>query len=397
MRNFYHVETGIPPSIYLHLAQLRASPLFPNLRRLQCPSLSSDAPHLFLFLTPSLEQIEFLSTSPGGDKIASFLSAARGEIPGLKHLILRGQVLDLTFGIVPHFANLRSLELVVSGSLPQETYLMQVGALERLETLALHLPSEVVHTLDFPDKEGGFVSLKDLRIQGSFNATAKFIRGMRPAHLEIITLMFTRAAGSRASEESKTQHRDLVRECLRIVCTRASLSLREITIVDEGTPRLDLSGVDLRPLLELRNLEKLRIGCWRQLVCSEGFVRELGAAWAGTLSSLELPLDLGALTFPDLHFLAETCPHLKHLQSVIYVDDFSPALPVDCEHDHGLETLSVGSGNITNTPLMIRHLLHCFPRLKDVHVHPGLYPDQWQQIRSCVQMCRVMKLDDMLQ
>jgi len=134
-------EVTLSPSVFLCLAQLQnpLKPLFPNLRRLRIINAHYSLDYLRLFLSPSLDTIEFIGLGEScRATLLSFLSAAVVEVPNLSTLILgpgrlSRDVVDACLG----FSRLKRLELADVIFEADYQLLKDVGRLEHLETFII--------------------------------------------------------------------------------------------------------------------------------------------------------------------------------------------------------------------------------------------------------------------
>ncbi|KAF8801972.1 hypothetical protein BYT27DRAFT_7261408 [Phlegmacium glaucopus] len=99
------------PSIYIRIAQLQSSALFPSLRHLCCQLEAGSTSHIFLFLSPSLESLE-LTNIAGSENtfVRPFLDTLSSAM--LKWIVLRNGWLSCgTLKYIARFKQLQSLEL----------------------------------------------------------------------------------------------------------------------------------------------------------------------------------------------------------------------------------------------------------------------------------------------
>lgn len=397
-------EKVIPNYTYDRLNQLRTSPLLPSLRIFRCASIPTSSPPILLFLSPSLQLVEFSGIS-GDDAllVRVFLSALVIEAPKLKHIILQGQLSEHALRFVPDFRFLRSVELLQSDQ-PQSILSLEcIRSLPHLKNLTAVLRGAT------PRNGTGFRQLKNLHLTGNPEVLSSIIEGVAASQVESVSLALSSSAirlsgggGGGKKDRGYSKHhggrppltrRHLLTECLALICARWSNSICSVAI--EHVPDSDCDDAvcldDLAPLLGLPNLQTLQLRNMR-LSFSASEIERVAQAWT-KLTLLRLPF-FTTLSILDIRCLVLNCPHLTYFETSLKTR--VPALPSigsQPRSNHGLETLSVGGiESIMDASLVARHLDRVFPHLKSMEVH-GDYSDQWRGIWRLVQMCQAVRLE----
>jgi hypothetical protein len=173
-------DFNVHPSTYIRIAHLQSSSvtLFPCLRRIYC-DLSENSSHIFLFLSPLLDSLEFYNIESFENTIVGPLLATLSSSPQmLSRIVLHdGRIsVDILKKSIIHFKQLRSLEISSVAVFVSDFSLWEVlGTLPCLKDLTLEVidpASHPAHALENSNRQSGgpeyFDTLETLSVTGSF-------------------------------------------------------------------------------------------------------------------------------------------------------------------------------------------------------------------------------------
>ncbi|TFK22435.1 hypothetical protein FA15DRAFT_671560 [Coprinopsis marcescibilis] len=436
--------------VYFRIAQLRSTPLLPSLRHLHCPWISQSdflISGVFLFLSPSLQSLEFCKITSIEDKlIGTFLHTLHADGADLESIVLRGENLtDGMLDLVLPFSNLRTLEIDGMGPAIELAWLQELGRKPKLEELALDFTNSNIEPLT---EDIGFPNLKSLMITASIPFTRAFLPHITSTSLETLVAVSSQDTASQRTGFI-TDSVDRWGSCLQSFGLVHIIHGENLTISDE----LDLLTA-IAPLLPLRNLREFRLEGYILNLTDENVV-QLAMAWP-RITKLLLPYVSGDRTRPTLNSLVnlrDLCPQLKHVRIPIDITDippfvlpkpplspplFSPspssmevdlnptissssghtaqrsiaAIPTPTvplksnsplDRQHGLQRLTMATeddqehedrfADARNLVQFARHVDHLFPRIQDItglHHHDE---ERWAQLHEVVQAFQAVRAE----
>ncbi|KAF8994410.1 hypothetical protein BDQ17DRAFT_1366989 [Cyathus striatus] len=314
--------------VYFRVAQLRNSPLLPELQYLLCPSLSQSdilIPAICLFLSPSLQSIQFGEITSIEDKLGA----------ELENVILKGERDALSkdsLSFLTRFRHLKKLELCGMGRSLYPELLQGLGTLAYLEQLDIDFRHCPLKSLD---EEIGMSSLKRLSIKAPISWTAAFLSRIALGDVDTKTALEDIAA--RLGEVLLTSSLIplLTLHELRYVCLEGD----DVKIFAYSWPKIQYLLLPFAPM---------------------GFPRHL------SLPYLRIPLDTG-VTVPNL-----TEEEERELS----------------RERHRLQILTLASGD---DPLSVKELLQLaryidfiFPHIHSVKTYPDDGDDIWDNIKDMI-------------
>ncbi|KIM36384.1 hypothetical protein M413DRAFT_292532 [Hebeloma cylindrosporum] len=371
--------------VYFRLAQLRSTALLPSLRHLHCPAVSQNdflVSGICLFLSPSLQTLEFESISSVEDKLCgTVLHTLYSDGARMEKVTLRGHGLSWdTLSMAIKFEHLRELELAGMGKSLDLKLLQQIGALPWLVDLAVDFTDSTIPPLE---EDIGLRDLKSLMITGPIPFIESFLPRIATPYLET----FVAVAPSNPPVDKKA--------FLESVVSRWKDTLSRIGLVRQQTDDAveSLTVAVLAPLLPLRRLTYLRVEGY-SMDLTDLHILEFANAWP-LMTTLLLPFIAAGRPRPTIHSLrtvASLLPHLRHLRIPLDTADVVSFLSTGSPHTplHELHTLTIASAD---DPAELRDLLHFarhvdyfFPRLRWLNPFEGHDAERWQHVHEMIQM-----------
>ena len=376
--------------VYFRLAQLRSTPLLPSLRHLHCPAVSQNdflVSGICLFLSPSLQTIEFEGISSVEDKLCgTVLHTLFSEGARMEKIILRGQGLSRdTLCMAIKFDHLRELELAGMGKSLDLRLLEEIGALPWLVDLAVDFTDSTIPPLE---EDIGLKDLKSLMITAPIPFIQSFLPHIATPYLET----FVAVVPSNPPVDKRAFLEGVVSRWRDTLCRIALV--RQQT--DETTEALTVAV--LAPLLPLRRLTYLRLEGY-SMELTDLHILEFAKAWP-VMITLLLPFISAGHPRPTIHSLrtvASLLPHLRHLripldtgELVSFQSNGSPHTPL-----HELHTLTIASADDTSELRdllhLARHIDYFFPRLRWVYPYEGHDAERWLQVHEMIQMYQTVR------
>ena len=399
-------DPHIHPSTYLRMAQLQSSSesLFPSLRHLDYTlddRSTSEASHIFLFLSPLLESLGLFHIGGFENTISAFLDTLSSQAQMVSRIALRfGQMsVDIFKTSIIHFEQLRSLELFDAVFMSDFVLWEVLGTLPSLEDLTLTINPDC-HPAHDSEKSNGqtrsgvtkyFYALENLLVVGSFFLIQHLLSYIDSPCLKSIKVFPTNDSHTAPERE------DFFTPSMKIVASKWSRSLKTLVI---GPWSSDIAHHNIisKCLILLRVLHEMQtfnLMGWRMenVENMDGDVRRLVMSWP-KLRSLRLPLNQTHISLLTLRIIAENCPELRHLQIRL---NTSTIPPFDASKSlrHKLEVLTVGRAHppdsVTQTMQeyqiqVTQYLDFIFPYLKPIEVQPK--DEIWSSIRNLVKLCQ---------
>lgn len=293
--------------VYFRVAQLHTGPLLPALRHLYCPDISQGdflISGVCLFLSPSLQTLEFFKITPVEDKLTgTFLHTLWTDGAQLETISFRGNGLSPgTLDLILNFDSLRSLELTGMGAAFELQWLKKLSMMPKLDDLALDFTDSRIEVVE-EDLE--FRYLRSIMITAPLAFTRAFLPRITTSILEMIV-----AASSSDNASDRIAY-------VAYVVGRWGATLRDFSLVhcNNETPE-EIQLVTISPLLPLKHLTGFRLEGYVMDIIDDN-MRHLGAAWPN-LTKLLLPYTVGGErvrpTVDSLQILSELCPRLQHLR-----------------------------------------------------------------------------------
>ncbi|RXW15705.1 hypothetical protein EST38_g10149 [Candolleomyces aberdarensis] len=306
--------------VYFRMAQLRTSPILPSLRHLYCPEISQQdflISGVCLFLTPSLQVLEFHKITSVEDKLSgTFLHTLWNDGAQLDTIIFKGSGLSPgTLDLILNFPSLRSLELTGMGPAMELDWLKKVGAMPKLDDLALDF---TLSRIEVVEEDLGFRDLKSLMVTAPLSFTRSILPYLATPSLETIV--------SVSCSDSQNDRTKFVEE----VVERWGSTIRSFSLVHlmTGDNMEDIQMVTLAPLIPIKSLTGFRLEGY-SFDLTDDNIRILGSAWPN-LTKLLLPF-LGSErvrpSIESLRILKELCPKLVHLRLPLDTSELPAFVP----------------------------------------------------------------------
>lgn len=376
--------------VYFRLAQLRSTPLLPSLRHLHCPAVSrSDflISGICLFLSPSLQTLEFDSISTVEDKLCgTVLHTLASDGAQVEKIVLRGRGLSQdTLWMVAGFEHLSSLELQGMGEAINLEIMEKIGSLPWLINLAIDFTGSRMEPLV---QDIGLKDLNSLMITAAVPFVQALLSHITTTQLE--TFFATVPTDPPADKK----------EFLTKVVDRWKDTLRRIALVHQQlgeTPSEFLHIDTLAPLVPLRKLAYLKLAGYGMELTDEN-ITDMANAWP-EMDTLLLPFinaNHPRPTLFSLRILSRLCPNLRNLMIPLntitvdllpFVSSGVPHTPV-----HDLHTLTIASADdseswdLRDLLHVARHIDYIFPKLKSLFPYERHDFNRWMQAHEMIQM-----------
>ena len=388
----FHIDQPqIHPSTYVRIAQLQSSALFPSLRHLQCSLDDRSISHIFLFLSPVLDSLEFTNIRGFENTIVGpFLATLSSPI--LRRIVLRSgwMSVDILKNSIVHFKQLQSLELrhAVFMSDFVSSLMEVIGTLPSLENLTLMTIDPEPHPAHAPENSNSqsrgpkyFGALERLRVMGTFFFIQHLLGFIDSPHLETIKV-------KPITNFVRDEHEDLFAPIMTRITSKWSRSLKTLVISScpSGT-RVAHRNAFSKCLILLGDLQEMEAFClidWR-IEDVDDYVRCLVLWWPKIRT---LYLNETRISLSTLRIIAENCPELRYLH--IRLDTSSiPSFDTSSERlHHKLEVLVVEKIHPSQTTLkhqiqVTRLVDLIFPYLKSIEVCDETWPELWDLVKLC--------------
>jgi hypothetical protein len=400
-----------PSTTYFRIAQPQSSTLLPSLRHLRYSLGPRSISHLFFFLSPSLESLEFTNIAGFENLVEHFLATLPS--PMLSRIVLRaGRMSVDTFEkSIVQFKQLRSVELS-NAALINDFLLREVlGTLPSLANLTLAINSAVyVAENSTRENEGPkrFSALESVCVTGPFGLIQHLLDFIDSPNLKSIEVYpaIKYIVVPRSGVKLCLKYDSHITPSIRTVVSKWSQSLENLVIgIGDSKPvtfELHYTVSECLTLLtDLHKIQTFRVKDW-WMENMDYDVRHLAMSWP-KLTSLILPVHQRPVSLSTLRIIAENCAELRYLQLQLDISTIPPSSTSSKSLCHHLAVLSVGSVDpflITPTTLdcqiqVTRHLDFMFPYLKSIETHHGLRHTTWSGIRELVKLCQdVRRLAD---
>ena len=404
----------VHPSTYFRIAQLQSSALFPSLRHLQynLKHASNSDSHIFFFLSPFLDSLEFINIKGFEDTIVGpFLVTLSSQQPQiLSRIVLRSG--QMSVGILKKsivlFKQLRSLELLDAVFMSDSDFVLweALGTLPFLENLTLKSIDPAPHPAHAPEnlnsQSGGlkyFDALKSLCITGSIFFIEHLLGFIDSPYLKTIKVY---PVINNASVRNEPEPDNLFIPSMTIAVSKWSHSLNYLVIdsssESSGTPGTQRYAISkcLMLLTDFHEMQAFRLKGLKMENMDED-VRRLVTSWP-KLRFLRFPHSRSFISLSTLRIIAENCPELRQLYIRLDASTvIEPSNTPSKSLHHQLEILNVGKVHLSSSRnatsslecqiQMARHLDLIFPCLKSIEVQP----DSWSGIRDLVMHCQKVR------
>ena len=394
-------------STYFRFAQLlQSNSLFPSLRHLKFDRYSSgDITHIFLFLSPLLNSLEFININEIEHTIIGpFLATLSSQI--LHRIILRNGKMSANIleSSIIHLKQLRSLELSDAVYMRDFTLWEMLGALPFLANLTLKATDPKSHPAHAPEESNSqsgvpkyFYALENLCVTGSFFFIQHLLGFIDSPCLTTIKVY---PVVNRHGHETDNHFTP----SMTIIASKWSQSLKNLVIDSSSSSTAQRYATISQYLMLLTDLHEMQSfhTTWRMKNMDDD-VRRLVMSWP-KLRSLKLHLDstVAFISFATLRIIAENCPDLRYLQIPLNHDTSTSVIPSfdpsSKSLHHNLEVLDilvVGSETtITSTSHyqwllcqmeVSKYLDFIFPYLTDIEVGSN---ETWLGIRDLIMLCQ---------
>jgi len=414
----------VVPSTYFRIAQLQSSVFLPSLRHLRCSLEAGSTSYIFLFLSPSLESLEFTNIAGSENKfVRPFLDALPS--PMLNRIVLRTGRLSvdaLTF--IAQFKQLRSLELSDAAFMNKFVLCDVIGALPSLANLTLKAISSQAeaHCAYVPerlDSENGspecFNTLETLRVTGSLRLILDLLNFIQSPGLKSIEVhlaidwklrVYEARRGSVQSEPDYDFARSIAMVGSKWPQSLENLVIGQYNVGNSNPPKPGncsiFSNSMIVPLMNLHEMQTFHLKDWKigQIGSTnmDDDVRRLVISWP-KLTTLILPVDQTPISLLTLRMIAENCPELRYLQTQLDVSTIPPSDTASAALCHKLGVLSMASSlRFSSTTLqsqvhVARHLDSMFPYLESIKTHFG-FNTGWLEIYELVKLCQDVRRDE---
>ena len=394
----------VNPSTYIRIAQLQSSPLFPSLRRLELYFTESFGSHVFLFLSPLLDSLEFRDDSGRGFEhtaAGSFLATLSRSPQMLRRIVLSGRMpVEIFKNYFIHFKQLRSLELLDAVFMTDFSLWEVLGTLPSLEILNMEFNDPESYPVHAPEnsnyQSGGlryFDALESLHVTG-------------PSFLiqHLLVIIDSPCLKSISLSPCHPDYADLdlgniLAPSTTIMASKWSQSLKELTVnlyFTSGSIAYRNSKF-LMPLTDLYDLHEIQtfiLMGWRMEKNNDSLQR-LVMSWPKLRTLKLLPSMFVAnqafLSLSNLRVIAENCPKLRTLVIGLDIDTIPPVDISSKSLRHRLEVLNVVGVHQSISQIsqecqiqIVRHLDLNFPYLKTIEVRDG----KWSGICDLVRLCQ---------
>ena len=377
--------------VYFRIAQLRSSPLLPSLRHLHCPSTSQNdflISGICLFLSPSLQSLQFESISSVEDKLCgTVLHTLASDGAQIEKIVLRGKGLSRdTLWMAIRFEHLNSLELSGMGEAVNLEIVERIGSLPWIINLVIDFTDSRMDSLV---QDIGLKNLDSLTITAPVPFVQAFLSHIATTQLET----FVAVLPSNSTDNKK--------EFLNKVVDRWKDTLRRVALEHQQlaeSPVEHLDMDDLAPLVPLRKLTYLRLEGYAMELTDDN-ISDMTLAWP-EMNTLSLPFinaDRPRPTIASLFTIACRCPNLRYLTIPLNTADPALFVPMGAPHTpvHDLHTLTIASAD---DPWDLRDLLHAarhidylFPKLKILSSYEAHDAERWMQMHDIIQMYQAVR------
>ncbi|KAH9924403.1 uncharacterized protein B0H18DRAFT_1119940 [Fomitopsis serialis] len=380
--DFEHVD----PTVWMTLAAQNAgSPLLSNLLHLQWSHLA--ILNVIHILPPSIQKLQATSTPPlEGLSIHSRPLVTRNEVVFQNIIYILASratdVQDLSLRVshasilepIDRFRSLRRLYFDASRTGPLTRPLFdKLSRLQSLERLFIDLPNHTEVTSS-PD---GFPALREIRLAGNPAGIKHVLSAIRGAQLAVVTLIFKNLEESELPSICSILYnlRDCGSSSIHFLALKVIPRVLASSIVHES------KGI-LKPLLTLRNVQRIDIQILSKLVVSAEDLQDIAVAWPNVITLHLFYIEDGQPLPPlsSLSLLAKHCPDLRSLEL--------PGLQ-DCDVDfsnlrvssHNLRRIFLGKQMVPSEKLA-RFLCALFPRLGTSVSHS--HGPQWREMMTMI-------------
>ena len=399
----------VHPSTYIRIAQLQSSALFPSLRHLYYTLCDSSISHIFLFLSPLLDSLEFSNIRGFENTIVGpFLANLSSQMLSRIVLYTGRMSVDIFKNSIVHFQQLRSLELLDAVFMPMsDSDLWEVlGTLPSLENLTLNSFDPSSHPVHVPvnsnSQSGGpkyFEALKSVSITGSSFLIQNLLGFIDSPCLKSINVC---PVTNHIRFDHDHEPEDRFTPSVMIVASKWSKSLKNLVIqaCASGAGRYYAISKCLMLLTDLHEMETFCLNGWRMENMDDD-VRRLVMSWP-KLKTLRLPLNQAFISLSTLKIIAENCPELRYLRIPL---DTSTIPPFDTSSKslslrNNLEVLT-GVALVTSHSSqskqecriqVARYLDSIFPYLKSIEVtveyNNATNNVAWSGICDLIKLCQ---------
>ena len=381
----------VHPSIFIRIAQLQSSALFPSLRRLEFYFSESFGSHIFLFLSPLLDSLELYDISGFENTVVGpFLATLSNSPQMLRHIALRdGRMpVDILKKTIVSFYQLRSLLLFDAVFMSDFSLLEVLGTLPLLESLTLIANDPESHPAHAPEnsncQNGGlryFEALESLYIAGSFPLIQHLLGFVDSSCLKSIKVY--PLVNNVSDSEREHDPGDFLLPFVTIFATKWSQSLTNLTISPDSPTASGFTHRNSKFLTLLANLCEIRefdLMGW-DMENIDDAVRRLAKSWPKlrslALGTIRQPLNQTFVSLSTLRIIADNCPELHYLHIPLDISTFPPFDDFSTKNGsrHNLEVLRLGGPGGVHPPdqtilecqiQVARHLDLIFPYLKTI-------------------------------
>ena len=390
--NSYDFE--VHPSSYFRIAQLQSSALFPSLRHLHYKLSDRSISHIFFFLSPLLDSLEFFNIRNFENTIVGpFLATLSSQV---SRIVLRDGRMpaDILKKSIVHFKQLRSLELLDAVLMSDFALWEVLGTIPSLANLTLKAMDPGSHPAQAPDDSNSqsgvfkyFEALESLSVTGSFFLIQHLLDFIDSPCLKSINVYPV------IDRNSNHEPEDLFTPSMTIIASKWPQSLKSLVIESSSARRYAISKC-LMLLLDLHEMQTFHLKDWRMENMDDD-VRRLLMSWPRLRTLRLVPYNQAFLSLSTLGIIAENCPELRHLDTGIRLDT-STIPPFDASRKnlrHKLEVLTIGKihpYSTMKTQIQVaRYLDSIFPYLKSIEVQSN--DETWSGISNLVELCQDIK------
>ncbi|KAG6908988.1 hypothetical protein DXG01_002477 [Tephrocybe rancida] len=392
VRCLIFVDHGIiHPSVYIRVAQLKPSPLLPNLQSI---ASSPGGSGILTVLSPTLVDVRIMADESAKffPEICTCLQVLSVSAPRLRVLSVQAVLARESLCMFSRMSQLEDLFLIGKGNW-DPSFLTSLSSLQYLHTLKFEIDDSVA---TYTPSRGRtpppsfFSSLRILEVFGQpWQTTASLsIFPAHPLRHLVLSTPHQRASPelgiwALAAQDIASKFRSL--QHLELLCTVWDGALTPPALPDFAI---------LEPLLELKGLELVRLE-FPCLFFSDSEFEKTAAAWPN-LRSLQLSGSSGIpnATIASLQSFAVHCPSLQSLsvafdaRKVPAPGAASAAAPVSFSK---LESFAVQDSPIDTILSIGRHLDRLFPSLHTIEA--SAHQDTWADVKSLVDTLQLARMD----
>ena len=388
-------EPKVHPSTYIRIAQLQSSALFPSLRRLHYDLGERSISHIFLFVSPLLESLEFHDINGEENTIIGpFLFTLSSQL--LNRIVLSSNTgrmsADILKKSIVHFKHLRSLVLLDAVFMDDFSLLEVLGTLPSLEHLTLEAHDPASHPAQAPEnsnsKGGGrkyFDALESISVTGSIFLIQHLLGFIDSPCLKLIN-----ASPVINHVRNKREPDHLFTPFMTIVASKWSQSLTTLVI---GLNFVDCYAISncLMLLTYLHEMQESSPFGWNMGNMDDD-VRRLVMSWPKLRTLSLIPLNQASISLSTLRIIAENCPELRYLRISLDISNIPPFDTSGESLRHNLEVLDLGRVypyTQTTSECRIQVARYLDLILKSVEV-----PREdvtWSGIRDMVKLCQEIR------